>query len=170
MWDTWSVLNFIFGTVQAHVPPITRINALTTIKRCRSDIAAHGDELEAIHTELVKLLLQVSDNLPEELAYFRFTPMLCGSTAVGTKCFQPTHFEKSVGPPSPHGSYAYGRSVFHCGKTPNNRESLRHTSALCPAQHATAGRNHTTIHTAYFLTRELNCTLHFIVARRRTTS
>ena len=40
-----------------------------------------------------KLMQAISDNLPEQFSHFSFTPILCGSMAEGTKCYQPDEFD-----------------------------------------------------------------------------
>ena len=42
---------------------------------------------------MTSFLQTVSDNLPEEFSHLRFTPVLCGSMAEGTKCYQPDELD-----------------------------------------------------------------------------
>ena len=69
------------------------LNSLVTVKQCRSQILLHNQETRDIEAAVTSFLQTVSDNLPEEFSHLRFTPVLCGSMAEGTKCYQPDELD-----------------------------------------------------------------------------
>ena len=70
-----------------------RHNAVDTVCMGFSRMAEHKEEITALEEALQNFLQAISDNLPEQFAHFRFTPILGGSMAEGTKCYQPDEFD-----------------------------------------------------------------------------
>ena len=56
-------------------------------------MAIHRQETENLILALQSFVQAISDNLPEQFSHFKFTPILCGSMAEGTKCYQPDEFD-----------------------------------------------------------------------------
>ena len=56
-------------------------------------MAEHQTEIRALEAAPQGLVQAISDNLPEQFSHFRFTPLLCGSMAEGTKCYLPDEFD-----------------------------------------------------------------------------
>ena len=81
-------------TSQNWVLKKTKASKITrTIRRGISRMADHQSEIRALETALQDFLQAISDNLPEQFSHFRFSPILCGSMAEGTKCYQPDEFD-----------------------------------------------------------------------------
>ena len=68
-------------------------SAIDTVCSGISRMARHQTETKALEYAVKAFIQAISDNLPEQFSYFRFTPILYGSMGEGTKCYQPDEFD-----------------------------------------------------------------------------
>ena len=66
---------------------------LSTLRNGISRMSEHQAEIRALEEALQDFVQAISDHLPEQFSHFSFKPILCGSMAEGTKCYQPDEFD-----------------------------------------------------------------------------